>query len=77
MFASKPGDYLSEASFRLSPIGSKVWPYPQTLDKAGKACQGQTLVNNGHKMFYNIGPGLIYLVKVKYAVQKLQIGQTH
>jgi hypothetical protein len=21
----------------------KSWPYPQTLDKAGKACQGQTL----------------------------------
>ncbi len=29
-------------------VGS--WPYPQTLDKAGKACQGQTLqliTNNG------------------------------
>jgi hypothetical protein len=21
----------------------RLWPYPHTLDKAGKACQGQTL----------------------------------
>ncbi len=36
------------------------WPYPQTLHKAGKACQAQklylikTLINYGNKFFYNI-----------------------
>jgi hypothetical protein len=36
--------------------------YPQTLDYAGKACQGQTLklimkrITYGRKQFYNIGP---------------------
>jgi hypothetical protein len=38
------------------------WPYPQTLDYARKACQGQTFstlqkfVNCRLKKFYNIGP---------------------
>ncbi len=42
-----------------SRIGS--WPYPQTLDWGGKACQGQTpsLLLKGvtfrRKKFYNIG----------------------
>jgi hypothetical protein len=39
MFAGKAGAYLSEA-----PFGVGSWPYPQTLDLAEKACQGQTLV---------------------------------
>jgi len=36
------------------------WPYPQTLDRAGNACQGQTLsllwkvVNYVRKKFYEI-----------------------
>ncbi len=43
----------------------RLWPYPQSLDQAGKACQGQTpntiayyekFVNYGQKKFYNIGP---------------------
>ncbi len=45
-----------------SRIGS--WPHPQTLDKAGKACQKQTLqlitksLNYGSKIFYSTGPSL-------------------
>jgi hypothetical protein len=41
-------------------VGS--WPHPQTLDLAGKACQGQTLwlitniVNYARKSLQNIGP---------------------
>ena len=40
----------------------KLWPYLQTLDQAGKACQGQThqLIKRIRKLrtkkFYNIGP---------------------
>jgi hypothetical protein len=40
------------------------WPYPKTLDKAGKAFQGQTLiayykkyVNYGHKKFTGLASG--------------------
>jgi hypothetical protein len=42
-----------------SRVGS--WPYPPTLDWAGKACQGQRsgllwkVVTYGRKRFYNIG----------------------
>jgi hypothetical protein len=41
------GEHLKEAPFRAS-----FWPYPQTLDLAGKACQGQTLylITNIHKL---------------------------
>jgi hypothetical protein len=41
----------------------RPWPNPQTIDQAGKACQGQTpklstkIVNYGQKFFYNIGRG--------------------
>ncbi len=46
-------------------IHSRVgpWPYPQTLDKAGNACQGQTSsllrksVNYGRKTFIGMAPG--------------------
>ena len=42
MFAGKAGAYPIEAPFgRSTRVGS--WPHPQTLDWAGKACQGQTL----------------------------------
>ncbi len=38
----------------------RLRPYPQTLDLAGKACQGQILIqkllNYGRKKFYKIGP---------------------
>jgi hypothetical protein len=33
----------------------RLWPYLQTLDQAGKACEGQTFVNQGRKRFHNIG----------------------
>ncbi len=39
------------------------WPYPQTIDLAGKACQGQTpklntkIVNYGQKSFSTLGHG--------------------
>ncbi len=37
-----------------SRVGSR--PYPQTLDQAGKVCQGQTLqlITKSRKKFYNI-----------------------
>jgi hypothetical protein len=42
MFASKADLPEGSTIYELhSRAGS--WPYPQTLDKAGKACQGQTL----------------------------------
>jgi hypothetical protein len=43
MFVNKVGAYPSETYFQVlsSTVGS--WPYPQTLDWAGKAYQGQTL----------------------------------
>ncbi len=41
MFASKARAYLSEAPLMYSTLSQA--PHPQTLDKAGKACQGQTL----------------------------------
>jgi hypothetical protein len=62
MFAAKARPYLSEAPWVSS------LPYPQTLDKAGKACQGQTLelIMNICKLqpqfFCNFGPELILLV---------------
>ncbi len=34
--------YQSELSFRYSSNWEGSWPYPQTLDQAGKACQKQT-----------------------------------
>jgi hypothetical protein len=42
MLPSITGGYLS-FTFQVlhSSVGS--WPHPQTLDKAGEACQGQTL----------------------------------
>jgi hypothetical protein len=37
----------------LNPmLGS--WLYPQTLDLAVNACQGQTFLNYGRKKFYDI-----------------------
>jgi hypothetical protein len=39
MFAGKAGAYPSESPLGDSRVDS--WPYQQTLNKAGKACQGQ------------------------------------
>ncbi len=56
MFACKAGAYPSEAPFQDRLLAS-----PQTLDQAGKACQGQTLqlftkiCKLRTKKFYNIG----------------------
>ncbi len=42
---------------------SSIWPYLQTLDQAGKACQGQNIQLITHidkvsrKKFYKLGPG--------------------
>jgi hypothetical protein len=43
MFEGKAGAYLSEASI-FQVLNSKIsfWPYPQTEDYAGKACQRRT-----------------------------------
>jgi len=47
MLAGKDGAYPSGAlsGAPLKVLHSTVgrWPYPQTLDLAGKACQGETL----------------------------------
>ncbi len=43
MFASKAGGYSSGAPFKDSTIRVFCKTCPQTLDKAGKACEGQTL----------------------------------
>jgi hypothetical protein len=37
MFASKVGAYSSEGI----PLVGRLWPYLQTLDKAGKDCRGK------------------------------------
>ncbi len=61
MFADKARAYPSEPTFRYSTNRAGSWPYPQTLDQAGKAYQDQTLsnllrirVNYGRKKFYKI-----------------------
>jgi len=42
MFAVKAGTYpVKHLSGQEPRVG--YWPHPQTLDWAGKACQGQTL----------------------------------
>ncbi len=38
MFAGKAGSLFQVLDSRVGP-----WPYPLTLDYAGKACRGQTL----------------------------------
>ncbi len=43
MLTGKAGAYPSEAPFRCSSLGVGSLPHPQTLDLAGKACQGQML----------------------------------
>jgi hypothetical protein len=49
------------------PHLDRLQPYLQTLDQAGKVCQGQTLqlITKVRKLwtkkFYNIGPWLHYL----------------
>jgi len=43
MFADKARAYPSEPTFRYSTNRAGSWAYAQTLDYAGKACQGQTL----------------------------------
>jgi hypothetical protein len=43
MFADKARANPSEPPFKYSTNRAGSWPYPQTLDKAGKACQEQTL----------------------------------
>jgi hypothetical protein len=54
IFAGKVG------AFQVLNSRVGIWPYPQTLDQAGKDCQGQTLqliirsVSYGRKKFYNI-----------------------
>ncbi len=43
MFADKARAYPSYSSFRYFTNNLGSWPYPQTLDLAGKACLEQTL----------------------------------
>ncbi len=46
MFAGEARAYLSEGWSTFQVLYSRVgfWPYPQTLDTDGKACQEQTLL---------------------------------
>jgi hypothetical protein len=38
------GQSLPEwSTFQVLHLRVRFWPHPQTLDQAGKACQGQTL----------------------------------
>jgi hypothetical protein len=43
MLASKAKAYLSKSTFLVCHSKEGYWTYPQTFDKAGKACQEQTL----------------------------------
>ncbi len=43
MFVTKVGAYPSGTYFQVLSSNVGYWPYPQTLDYAGKACQGQIL----------------------------------
>jgi len=47
---------------------ARLWPYLQTIDQAGKACQGQMLIllrNYGRMKFWNIGPSFDPQIKNK------------
>jgi hypothetical protein len=64
MFVDKARAYPSEPPFRYSTNRAGSWLYPQTLDKAGKACQEQTLSLTTKirklrtkKSFITLGPG--------------------
>jgi hypothetical protein len=69
VFADKARTYLSEPRFRYSTNIVGFWPYPQTLDLAGKACQKQTLqlITKIRKLrtkkFHNIGLRWLFLKK--------------
>ncbi len=54
MFASKAGAYSSGAPFKDFTIRVYYQTYPQTLEQAGKACQGQTLHNSLFRLFVKI-----------------------
>ncbi len=62
MFAGKAELTLGSNTFQVLH-SFRLWPYPQTLDESGQACQEQTLKLNEkmrnlrRKKFYNIGPG--------------------
>jgi hypothetical protein len=43
MFAGKAIAYSREGTFQVLHSRVDPWPYPQTLDSAGRARQGQTL----------------------------------
>jgi hypothetical protein len=57
MFVGNAGAYPREVQVLHSRVPSR--PYLQTLDLAGKSCQGQTLefLNSGKKCFITLGPG--------------------
>jgi hypothetical protein len=60
MFVSKVGAYQ-----RIAPFRVYSWAYSQTIEKAGKACQGkhssllQTFINHRCRNFIAFGPKLI------------------
>ncbi len=64
MLASNAKAYPSEAPFRCSTLGHSR-PYSQTLDQAGKACQGETLVMLGVFMLTVLMRYVIMVVVVK------------
>jgi len=43
MFVGKAGAYLIVEQLKCTFTWVGSWPFLQTLDKDGKACQGQTL----------------------------------
>ncbi len=57
MFVGKAGAYfiVEQLKFTLTWIGS--WSFLQTLDKDGKAWQGEKFVNYPVKRFITLGPG--------------------
>ncbi len=74
MFADKARAYPSEPTLRYSSNRADSWPYPETLDLAGKACQEQTLqlmtkiCKLWTKKFYNIGPGPKIIKLLMFAI---------
>jgi hypothetical protein len=46
------------APSRVEHLKGRLQPYPQTLDKAGEACRGQTLLITDVSSFVTLGLGV-------------------
>jgi hypothetical protein len=59
--------YSGAPESRKVLCSGRLQPYTQTLEYAGKACQGQTLAyyeNYDHKKFYSTGPWGLSLITI-------------